>query len=273
MEAKINCAYCGSGKSFTKEHIFPKFLYKKDPTKKLGYNIAADKYINSEAVIKDVCEKCNNEYLSELDTYGKDFYTNNRLEKFYRKRVIVNIKYEYNLLLRWLLKISYNSVRLKKEDLEWFEPLRKFLLTGNDQILKFKINLYVEIIKSHKIRSDEKKYLAPELHRWKFLPPDLYRAGRGNLSGSSEINVDEFLLRFVGINAFYFYLIFFKAGLNEIEIEKTHDLFKTKIKSAKMIDPKKDAISVFVSARDFLQAYEYQGQARMKEWLEYLQKK
>ena len=75
----------------TKEHIFPSFLYRQFPDHKFGYNPRADRFLTCEAQIRDVCQRCNNGTLSELDAYAKRFLTSIACEQTYRSRTMLNI--------------------------------------------------------------------------------------------------------------------------------------------------------------------------------------
>ena len=64
------CAYClSTSKKLTREHIIPKGIIDLFPESDYvyGQNIP----FKGESIIKDVCASCNNENLSDLDSYGK----------------------------------------------------------------------------------------------------------------------------------------------------------------------------------------------------------
>lgn len=107
------CAYCSATNKLTKEHTVNKSLIiRLGLNESPGYEYSKGKYITNNSTIKDVCEKCNNGVLSNLDDYFLGFIEENLpLEK----RIEVNSKIELNLdfnkLSRWLLKTLYNSER------------------------------------------------------------------------------------------------------------------------------------------------------------------
>jgi hypothetical protein len=132
---KGRCAYCGKIGLLTNEHVFPRFLYNIFPEHDSRY---FDKFPqkgfyyqeNYEPKIKDVCQKCNNTVLSQLDSYAADF-----IKKYCLKIVMkepVKISYDFNLLIRWLLKTAYNSARILDSDKFLFEPLRVNILKGKN---------------------------------------------------------------------------------------------------------------------------------------------
>jgi len=68
------------------------------------------RFCHRQHVIKDVCSKCNNEPLSELDSYAKSLH-----QRYFNKdyQSIKNgiFEYDFEKLSKWLLKVSYNSAR------------------------------------------------------------------------------------------------------------------------------------------------------------------
>lgn len=124
------CAYCNEEKQATKEHIIPKGIIDLFPECNLAYS-GFDKVHGGEATIKDVCSECNNGQLSKLDTYGKEFVETYFINN-YKKDDKVDIEYDYDLLIRWLLKIVYNNERSYHRDVEWFKKNIDYILYGGD---------------------------------------------------------------------------------------------------------------------------------------------
>ncbi len=108
------CAYCNGQGPLTKEHIWPRSLIKKYEGSK-AYNPRTNSFYNGELVIKDVCATCNNIKLSRLDTYVSELH-DKYLQHILSPGDTAFIEYDYNLLLRSLLKISFNSARAFAEE-------------------------------------------------------------------------------------------------------------------------------------------------------------
>lgn len=72
-----------------------------------------EKLIGPDLKIKDVCKECNNEKLSELDTYICELY-DRHFEHIVEPGEIIDFSYDYDLLSRWLLKTAYNASRAQK---------------------------------------------------------------------------------------------------------------------------------------------------------------
>lgn len=125
------CAYCKSNGPLTREHVVPAFIYafqKKIEQSCIGWNDVIKKMVGGELKVKDVCSHCNNEVLGKLDGYAKNIFTeSNILVENYQKNTIT-LTYEYNMLLRWLLKVSFNSSRTDGVHAPLFEEYIPFML-------------------------------------------------------------------------------------------------------------------------------------------------
>lgn len=133
------CAYCGNTNALTKEHLWPAALHTRmqkiweSPGHNLFWLSRLDRDIPSEPTIKDVCSNCNNVILSKLDTYICDLF-----DKYFFRNINkgekVCFKYDYDLLVRWLLKLSYNSCRINDGiDHFVFQPLLPYILGYNQK--------------------------------------------------------------------------------------------------------------------------------------------
>lgn len=124
------CEYCNKEKQATKEHIIPKGIIDLFPECELSYS-GFDKAYKGEATIKDVCSDCNNGQLSKLDEYGKEFVETYFINS-YEKDDEIDIEYDYNRLIRWLLKIVYNNERSYHGEVEWFKKNIDYILDGGN---------------------------------------------------------------------------------------------------------------------------------------------
>lgn len=109
------CAYCGTTKGLTREHLFPRFLYKKSGPEQIitiARTATGDKAVASQLQIADVCSGCNGGVLSALDEYAKELH-----DKYFETIVHpgdrIGFVFDYDRLLRWLLKIGYNFARAR----------------------------------------------------------------------------------------------------------------------------------------------------------------
>jgi len=153
------CAYCGGGGSLTREHIIPDFLYRQYPEHKFGYHSKARRYLKYEAKIHDVCMDCNSGPLSALDAYGKSFVEENHCHRQFVERRDIHIWYDYDMLLRWLLKISYNMIRASGRETTSIKPWVEFIL--NNQRRPGSSEICVEIIRNERISREDRPLLLP----------------------------------------------------------------------------------------------------------------
>ena len=113
------CAYCGRDRKSTREHIVPAWYARHEATPDdiIFMENVPHRFLSTDAVIRDVCEECNSTSLAALDSYGHSLYD------AYFKRIVftdetVAFSYEYDTLVKWLIKVSYNSARAHKSDTE-----------------------------------------------------------------------------------------------------------------------------------------------------------
>lgn len=117
----------------TREHLIPAFMYEyqKQFTPFIGWSEPAGQMVRSELQIRDVCASCNNGPLSALDDYGRRMLTENGLlvRNFVKARL--TLAFDYDLLVRWLLKLSFNSSRTDGTHSHLFEPFIPYILHGH----------------------------------------------------------------------------------------------------------------------------------------------
>ncbi|SFM40472.1 hypothetical protein SAMN03159341_13124 [Paenibacillus sp. 1_12] len=127
------CMYCLEGKlGLTKEHIIPSGLLEMYPEQDVTYTSTVEKKVqsykdNQGHSIKDVCETCNNNLLGPLDTYGNNWIRNYFLEK-YAGDPTKTVNYDFHMLQRWLIKITYNVARSSGLNCEWFHDELGYIL-------------------------------------------------------------------------------------------------------------------------------------------------
>lgn len=188
------CVYCGIESQPTKEHIWPKTLINKNEMSH-GYSQKTNKIFPGEPVIKDVCATCNNIKLSKLDSYLSSLFDN------YFKDVLkpgdsAKLAYSYDLLVRALLKISFNASRAAKNERNTKTHARfaKFILEGGySQKLMLRLQI-VTASKSINLDTAEEGEFSPKQLRCGYISYDGPLAHR-------------FLIKLVAINSYWFYII------------------------------------------------------------------
>lgn len=201
------CAYCFQEKKLTKEHIWPKCIVKRTP--ELGLKFLDSKKIvtKSELVISDVCGDCNNRLLSPLDNYFCSLF-DKYLVNFIEEKKPFIFEYNYDLLLRSILKITYNSSRtVTREDNE-FERFRNYILFGNE--IREDIVIKLDII-------------TPSVVNAVKVYPKSARCGTFRVNKKT----DNFILRMLSLNSFYFYILISKEKqiANDEIVKEFNDVF------------------------------------------------
>jgi len=103
-----------------------------------------DKAVSGELTIGDVCTRCNNGPLATLDNYVCDLH-----DRFFRNIVHagdrVDFRFDFERLLRWLLKTGYNIARARGGTIASHTELAKYLVNGTNRPSGFRIFLQLII--------------------------------------------------------------------------------------------------------------------------------
>lgn len=94
----------------------------------VGWNEAAGAHVRGEATIRDVCADCNNVKLATLDAYGKRFLTEAGVLVPNYTKLSITLKYDFDLMARWLLKLGYNAARIDGTDPSVFTNYIAYIL-------------------------------------------------------------------------------------------------------------------------------------------------
>jgi hypothetical protein len=194
------CAYCGSSGNITAEHIWPKWLVK-EFSYGISYSIGAKKTFRGEMRIKDVCATCNNGPLSTLDSYLLKLYQNYFTRQNVKNRPVI-FNYDFGLLTRSLMKISFNSSRGGGFDPELLAEYADTLLARHPTS-PIQVAIFVDIAKSAKWRD-------PETGKLKEIKPKGFRSGALQIP-ELLANYDHWsALRAIVINGYRFMILVMK---------------------------------------------------------------
>jgi len=239
------CAYCRKLDKLTREHIYPQFLYEKIGGKFSGYNESADKVTSGERVIKDVCLTCNNKILAKLDAYGEQYFRLNKLDHSFTDETSAEIYYEYDFLLRWVLKVSYNSFRTVKSSNNPFASLIPYILTGQDRPKTKFIRLYIELIRGHKLTEAEPQ-VADQFQKIGYVPCKILVSGR---LANRICDVDCHCRHFQ-INAHRFTLFIFPYRTRAADTDRFIQIFKAQFPFSEYMNPDSNKMRLRVSEQD-----------------------
>ena len=114
------CAYCGKEAKGTKEHIissgilglFPECFATIDGERSIVHQ--------GDPMVKDVCADCNNNRISYIDSYAKEFIEKYFLVK-YKKDDTLSVEYDYTMIQKMCLKFAFNDLRARKKDVSFFD--------------------------------------------------------------------------------------------------------------------------------------------------------
>jgi hypothetical protein len=234
MSKKV-CAYCKKEKKLTKEHIWPASIVRK-LNDRARYSSTFKKLVTSDLVIKDVCADCNGGPLSIIDAYGLKLF-----DKYFEKDIdikqTIKFEYDFKLLSRWLLKLSFNSARASKSDylrLEKYAPM----LIDLELELPNDFSITLDIVEPTIINS--KKTFKPNTNRICSIqfPKDIG---------------DWCTVRLVTINSFYFWILIQDVPDNEVNIEHAEKVL-SQIKGT-YIDKQENIINISPNGTDALEMH------------------
>jgi len=197
------CAFCDQPSPLTREHIWPRCIIERTRDYNARYVGKAEKFIEGELTIKDVCAVCNSGVLSTLDDYICRLY-DTQFSRIAPRRQPRTFIFDYSLLVRWLLKASYNSARANQSDITVLRKYVAFILDGNS--LPEGLEVRLELIGPSK----NPRFL-PGSDNWKEIPPLSVRCCRIEIPGNPVPNTT---VRLVAINSFYFWLVFWPLGVD-----------------------------------------------------------
>jgi hypothetical protein len=250
------CAYCGSGANLTREHLWPACLHNRLlEANKLEDNcfwlrkIHAE--IQGEPTIKDVCQSCNNGPLSQLDSYVCtlfDIY----FQRILNRHELVWFEYDYHLLKRWLLKLSFNSARMHNSlDVFAYGPLLDYINGGSTSksawVEAFLQLSYPGVIPAERLAD-------PELHDAPpFWRPEDNRLGFMHFAVPG---VGRKVLRVIHLRSYTFYLAFFEPGSARATVREFARVFQANMPEAVLLAPSRQGVEVKCNRLDAWASYD-----------------
>jgi hypothetical protein len=121
-----SCAYCGEAGRLTRADIFSTFLQAYYPSYRTHLDHLRSRRARNAPVVRDVCQRCNNEILGSLDACMAR--VNDAYLSLPPPPSGVTFRYDYHTLLRYLLKVWYNSARASGERIAEHARLAPYIL-------------------------------------------------------------------------------------------------------------------------------------------------
>ena len=254
------CAYCKQERPATLEHVIPAFMYalqKQAGEGVIGWNEVIEKMVGGEAKVKDVCADCNNRVLGDLDAYGKSLLKESGLlVQNYLKRTLT-LRYNYGLLLRWLLKVSFNSSRRDGAHIHLFEAHIPFILGCENCPPRCQIGLAAYM--ASPVVLDQSQVDQEPFHTLsrgtKTLNPFLVRICYGLVPGD-----DSYTLRMNIFGPAVFYMMIFNEGTLPGHAGAAIRRFLKMTPGAVELTPTRRLVQLHAGAQTWLDLYAHQVQ-------------
>lgn len=238
------CAYCKTIQPLTREHLWPTSLHSRlvegNPIYKTAFWMARlNKTIASEPQIRDVCAKCNNEILSELDAYICNLFDTTFVHAPLRYEKI-QFEYDYHFLKRWLLKMCFNSARIHNSpDFFALEALLPYIL-GKRTDLSQSTQMFIQLTFPQEVPPED---LESEvgLDQPMIFYPDLNRVGFIHFTAPG---IGKKLLRAVHLRSFTFFIAFWQPGKGQSEQYDFEKQFTSHLTGTTLLRPNRPKLIV-----------------------------
>jgi hypothetical protein len=186
--------------------------------------------VQNEPTIRDVCAACNNGELSRLDSYICKLFDETFVRIIPRDETIL-FSFDYHLLKRWLLKMSFNSARIHNSmDKEALELLLPYIL-GNQNKLGRSVQVFVQLTFPEK--TDEST-LADSMEGLEdsLFEPTMNRVGHMFFEVDG---VGKKLLRTVHLRSFSFYIAYWPQEQGRSEQDEFERIFTGRMRSTMLL--------------------------------------
>jgi len=187
------CAYCDGDEPATREHVWPKCLIDRVRSYSLRYVGRVHRIVNTDLTVRDVCRDCNNGPLSLLDAYLCKLYDDYLIHEVQEGQSIV-FRYDFNLLVKALLKISYNSARTTDVDATTLRRYAPVLLSQSAS----PVGTFVKVATIHTSR------VLDDRGNRKVIPARAFRTGPIVIANRNRRGLAA---RIVQIDGYRFYVI------------------------------------------------------------------
>ena len=201
MSSTRVCAFCDQPSPLTREHIWPRCVIERTPSYNARYLGKTEKFFEGELTVRDVCAACNNGVLSSLDDYICNLY-DTQFSRVAARRQPRTVLFDYGLLLRWLLKASYNSARANQSDIAVLKRYASYILAGTPDPDGLQVRLEL-------IAPSKNPRHVPGSTGMQEIPPYSVRCCRIEIPHNP---VPGTTVRLVAVNSFYFWLVFWSSG-------------------------------------------------------------
>ncbi len=244
------CAYCGSEGSLTREHLWPASLHHRlvaanQHTGSSFWLRRINREVEGEPTLRDVCQACNNGVLSTLDAYACSLFDQYcaRIMQRYEK---VSFEYDYHLLKRWLLKMSYNSARIHNSMELFAYPALLPYINGGSISAGRSVRLFVQLAYPGTVPRDR-------LADIDLADAPLIWEPQDNRCGHLDFNVPGVgrkIVRVVHLRSYSFFLAFFKPGEKSATLKHFAETFLRTMSASELLLPSRPRIELICDGMD-----------------------
>ena len=253
------CAYCGSAGPFTADHVWPSCFLDRFGRHAAHFSVRGKQVHGGDYVVKDVCQTCNSERLSLLDSYFCRLYDEyfSHLHDFDSK---VTLHYDFSLLARTLLKIAYNTARQGVSDVRPLAVLRGFI-AGRDSC-PMQLAIFAELVSPTMVPQSDGSICK--------VMPNMYRSILGQFLGPGG---DRILLRVVAVNSYHFHLIVPLENLPQADFDSAVNQFSKYLKGIVRLSPGLADVTIHTSPQDGIRSMVPQLMAYREQYRKFFAKK
>lgn len=252
MAAQKRCAYCGNPSSLTKEHVIPRFIYDRRTEKWDTFFEPKEQFFQGEPQIGDVCSRCNSGRLSALDAYVANIW-DEYFETIVMPRDVVTFRYNFSLLVPWLLKVSFNVARAIKNNAD-AAVLQRYIpyILGKERTHP-QLCIYLELMTPYFLSPEEEKATNPILLQR--LPRDA--KGRVMLEPreirpARSIEMPNVTVRLLSLHSYYFYLLLARDDMPDSKWKQRRRIMRDKVPSARYLAENATELRIKASTASFL---------------------
>lgn len=249
------CAYCDRSAVLTKEHVWPECFLKRRGRDAAHFSHKSGRVHGADYVVADVCSECNATRLSPLDAYFCRLYDAYFSEPRDFDSTVV-FRFEFDTLVRALLKIAYNSARSAGSHVDYFFGFRSFILGLEGRPTQ--LAMFLELVSP--------SLIPDEAGGHKKLLPTMYRSAVTSLLTRAG---QEVVTRIVAVNSFYFHLVLPRATTSATVFDEAVGDLGVLISGVVRLDPDVDEVVLRSSPQDGLRSIRPQLEAHAKQYREY----
>lgn len=229
------CAYCRQPATPTKEHLWPASLHRRlyaanQQTSSSFWLARLQREIPAEPQIRDVCARCNNVTLAELDSYICSLF-DSTFANIVPRDSEVSFEYDYHLLKRWLLKMAYNSSRIHDSmDRFALQALLPYIL-GTDARLGRSVQLFAQLVYPEEI-SEREIDGERDVERLVLFEPTMHRVGHLVFRAHG---IGEKVLRAIHLRSYSFFLAYWQPTGGAAEQEDFANVFMSRMRGTELL--------------------------------------